>query len=166
MKKLSVVLVLAAAAAFPLFAQDNICKTAFVNELKLSRDFSLKVAEAMPDTDYNFKLTPAQMSFAEQMVHQAQAFAYFLSPFKGEKPNPAKPASMNKADVVNFVRTSFDQAIDTVSALTPEQLSKEYKGGDTGVGLLIAMMEHTAHHRASAEMYLRAKGITPPKYMD
>jgi uncharacterized damage-inducible protein DinB len=26
------------------------------------------------------------------------------------------------------------------------------------------MLDHSTNHRASAEMYLRAKGITPPKY--
>lgn len=168
MHKLSLFLAFAAAAALPLHAQDD-CKAAFVKQLKVSRDFTLKVAEAMPEADYNFKMTPPQMSFAGQMVHLSQALTYFLSAFKGEKPNPGKPASTNKNDVVAFVRSSFDQAIETVSALTPEQLSKEYKGNggsSTGVDLLIQMLEHTAHHRASAEMYLRAKGITPPAYMD
>jgi uncharacterized damage-inducible protein DinB len=168
MHKLSLFLAFAAAAALPLRAQDA-CKAAIVKQLKTSRDFTLKVAETMPDADYAFKLTPPQMSFAEQLVHLSQGLTYFLSPFKGEKPNPPKPASMNKTDVVAFVRSSFDHAIEMVDTITPEQLSKEYKGGgssSTGVGLLIAMLEHTAHHRASAEMYMRAKGITPPAYMD
>jgi len=26
------------------------------------------------------------------------------------------------------------------------------------------LMDHTTHHRASAEMYLRAKGIAPAEY--
>jgi hypothetical protein len=30
--------------------------------------------------------------------------------------------------------------------------------------LLLAMLDHCTHHRASAEMYLRAKGITPTEY--
>jgi uncharacterized damage-inducible protein DinB len=34
----------------------------------------------------------------------------------------------------------------------------------TGFELLLGLMEHTTHHRACAEMYLRAKGITPPEY--
>ncbi len=169
MHKFSLFLALTAAAALPLHAQD-VCKSAIVKQLKTSRDFSLKVAEAMPEADYNFKLTPPQMSFGGQMVHLSQALTYFLSAFKGEKPNPPKPASMKKSDVTAYMRSAFDQAIETVSALTPEQLSKDYKGGGgestSGVGMLIAMLEHTAHHRASAEMYLRAKGITPPAYMD
>jgi hypothetical protein len=40
--------------------------------MKISRDFTFKVAEQMPDTDYGFKLTPPRLSFAEQMVHLVQ----------------------------------------------------------------------------------------------
>ncbi len=168
MHKLSLFLAFAAAAALPLHAQND-CKDAVVKRLKVSRDFTLKVAEAMPDADYGYKLTPAQMSFGEQMVHLSQGLTYFLSAFKGEKPNPPKPASKSKADVVAFIRAQFDSAIQTVSSLTPEQISKEYKGmgsSASGCDMLMAMLEHTAHHRASAEMYLREKGITPPEYME
>lgn len=164
MHKLSLCLALIAAAALPVYSQD-VCKATLEKRLENSRDFTLKVAEAMPEADYGFKLTPAQMSFAGQMVHLSQGLTYFLSAFKGEKPNPPKPPSDKKADVIAFVRQQFDQAIQTVSALTPDQLSKTYKD-TSGYGLLIAMLEHNAHHRASAEMYLRAKGITPPEYMD
>jgi uncharacterized damage-inducible protein DinB len=168
MHKLSLFLAVAAVAAVPLRA-DDACKAAIIKQLKNSRDFTLKVAEAMPDADYGFKLTPPQMSFAEQMVHLSQSLTYFLSAFKGEKPNPPKPASMRKSDVLAFMRTTFDQAVQTVESLTPEQIAKQYNGmgsSSSGAGLLIAMLEHNAHHRASAEMYLRAKGITPPAYMD
>jgi len=34
----------------------------------------------------------------------------------------------------------------------------------TGLELLMFLLDHTTHHRASAEMYLRAKGITPTEY--
>jgi uncharacterized damage-inducible protein DinB len=107
-------------------AQDDV-KAAVLKHLKTSRDFTLKVAEQMPASSYDFKLTPAQMSFAQQMVHLSQAFEYFLASFSGEKPNPAKPKSMNKEDVIAFVKTSFDNGIEKISKLTPEQLSKSYK---------------------------------------
>src|SRR5205085_925437 len=117
--------------------------------------------------DFGFKLTPPQMSFAQQMVHLSEEQAGFLAPFSKEKPKAAKPASMNKKDVLAFVRQSFDASIDTVSKLTPEQISKTYSGGEgtmTGLEYLMFLMDHTTHHRASAEMYLRAKGITPANY--
>jgi|SRR5579872_402822 len=153
-------------AGLPAFAQTDV-KAALVKHLTISRDFTLKVAEQMPEADYGFKLTPPQMSFAEQMVHLAQEQAGFLEVFSDVKPNPGKPASMNKKDVIAFVRQAFDKTIGTVSKLTSAQLSKSYNSGEgnmTGLELVMFLMDHTTHHRASAEMYLRAKGITPAEY--
>lgn len=142
-------------------------QAAVVKHLKTSRDFTLKVAEAMPAADYDFKLTAPQMSFGGQLTHLSQGLTYFLSAFSGEKPSPGKPKSAGKEDVVAFVKQSFDDAIATVTKLNADQISKTYKseeGSMTGMELLLGMLDHTTHHRASAEMYLRAKGITPPEY--
>jgi uncharacterized damage-inducible protein DinB len=155
-----------ALAGLPAFAQTD-TKASLLKHLKTSRDFTLKVADQMPEADYGFKLTPPQMSFGEQMAHLAEEQAGFLAVFSNDKPNPAKPASMSKKDVLAFVRQSFDKSIDTVSKLTPAQLAKTYNSGEgsmTGLELVMFLMDHTTHHRASAEMYLRAKGITPAEY--
>lgn len=160
------VLACLAAAVLPAYAQTDM-KAALVKHLRTSRDFTLKVADQMPEADYGFKLTPPQMSFAEQMVHLAEEQPGLLAPLSGEKPNPGKPASMNKKDVLAFVRQSFDSSIDKVSKLTAAQLSKTYNSGEgsmSGLELVMFLLDHTTHHRASAEMYLRAKGITPAEY--
>lgn len=142
-------------------------KDTIVKHLKTSEDFTLKVAEAMPEADYDFKLTPPQMSFAEQLAHLTQGLEYFTASFSGEKPNPAKPSSLKKSDVIAYVKAGFEKTIAKVSQLTPEQISKTYQseeGTMTGFELLLGLMDHTTHHRACAEMYLRVKGITPPQY--
>ena len=121
----------------------------------------------MPADSYDFKLTPPQMSFAEQMIHLAQAQDFFLSYLAGKKPGDAKPSSKSKADVIAFVKASFDEAIQRVEAATIEQFHTTFKtdeGSLTGLELVLGDLDHTTHHRASAEMYLRAKGITPPQY--
>jgi uncharacterized damage-inducible protein DinB len=159
-------LTIIAAAASPAFAQMDV-KADILKHLQTSRDFTLKVAEQMPAADYDFKLTPPQMSFGQQLVHLSQAFNEFLSPMDGGSPAAAKPASLSKPDVIAFVRKSFDDAIARVSKLTPAQLAKTYTGGEgtaTGLDNLLELLDHTTHHRASAEMYLRAKGITPTEY--
>jgi uncharacterized damage-inducible protein DinB len=164
LSRLAVVLV--AASAMPAFAQVD-AKAAVLKHLKVSREFTLKVADQMPEASYDFKLTPPQMSFAEQMVHLSQALGEFLAPVVGDRLNPGKPASMTKKDVIVFVGQSFDAAIDHVSKLTSAQLSKTFNGEGgptTGLEMLMEMLDHTTHHRASAEMYLRAKGITPTEY--
>jgi uncharacterized damage-inducible protein DinB len=152
-------------SALPAVAQD--VKGALVKHLKTSAEFTLKVADAMPAESYDFKLTPPQMSFAEQMIHIAQAQAFFMGYLSSEKASRAKPASNSKADVTAFLKASFDKAIAGAEAATPEQLHTTYKTGEgmlMGWEVIMADIVHTAHHRASAEMYLRAKGITPPEY--
>ena len=161
--------VLTASAVVPLFGQQLDVKGTVLERLKGSEEFTLKVADAMPAADYGYKLTPEQKSFGWQITHLAQAMAYFTSAFSGAKPDPGKPASDSKADVIAFVKSQYEKTISLVSNLTPEQMAKNYKsdeGSANGLALLMAMSDHTAHHRACAEMYLRAKGITPPKYMD
>ena len=150
----------------PAAAQVDI-KAIVVKHLTTSRDFTLKVADQMPEADYGFKLTPPQMSFAEQMAHLASDQAGLLAPFMTGKPTPSKPASMSKKDVMAYVRQQFDQSIALVSKLTPAQIERSYPGFGspmTGLELLMFVLDHTTHHRASAEMYLRAKGITPAEY--
>lgn len=143
-------------------------KSLVQKHLQTSEEFTLKVAEAMPAENYDFKLTPEQMSFGGQMSHLASSLGYFTGSLTGVKSSGAKPASASKADVMAFVKSSFDSAMAAVDKLTPEQLAKSYKGGgnstETGYELLMGMLDHTTNHRASAEMYLRAKGVTPPKY--
>ena len=138
-----------------------------MKHLTTSRDFTLKVADAMPAADYGFKADPASDELRGADDPPLAGAHYFLSTFSGQKPNPGKPKSESKEDVMAFIRQSFDDAITTIGKLTPEQLAKTYKseeGTESGTGLLLGMLDHTTHHRASAEMYLRAKGITPPEY--
>src|SRR4026207_1175741 len=108
-------------ATQPASAQTDI-KAIVVKHLTTSRDFTLKVADQMPEADYAFKLTPPQMSFGEQMVHLASDQAELLAPFSSEKPNPGKPASMSKKDVIAFVRQSFHRAMRLVTPLNPPQI--------------------------------------------
>ena len=171
MLRISLVLLLSATVFGPAFGQElsasGDLKTMVLKHLKTSEEFTVKVAEAMPESDYDFKLTPDQMTFGGQITHLAQAILHYLAPLSTEKPAASKPASTKKADVVAFVKTSFEAAEGDVSQLTLEDMSKTFKMGNrpmSGMELILGMFVHTAHHRAAAEMYLRAKGITPPSY--
>jgi uncharacterized damage-inducible protein DinB len=139
----------------------------YQKHFKTSGDFTVAVADQMPDADYGFKLTPAQMSFGQQIEHIANANMYFFSVLAGDKPSNAKPASSNKADVIAFLKKSNDYCQKVLAGVTAEQLAKSYKSEDgemTGTELIMLSLDHTTHHRAQAEMYLRAKGIKPTDY--
>jgi uncharacterized damage-inducible protein DinB len=162
---------LSATVLSPAFGQElsgsGDMKAMVLKHLKTSADFTIKVAEAMPETDYNYKLTPDQMTFGGQITHLCQAVQHYLAPLSAEKAGTSKPASDKKADVIAFVRSTFESAEANVSKLTADDLSKTFKSGNrqmTGMELILGMFVHTAHHRSAAEMYLRVKGITPPAY--
>src|SRR4051794_16488945 len=171
MLRTSLVVLLTATVLGPAFGQElsasGDLKTMVLKHLKTSEEFTVKVAEAMPEADYDFKLTPDQMTFGGQITHLSQAVLHYLAPLSAEKAAVTRPASNKKADVVAFVRSSFEAAEADVSKLTMEDMSKTFKMGNrpmSGMELILGMFVHTAHHRSAAEMYLRVKGITPPAY--
>ncbi len=166
MKKILISFAAIACLGLSAFAADTTPATLLAH-LKKSQAFTVKVAEQMPEADYGFKLTPAQMSFAEQMAHIANSNYYFYATLAGEKFGDPKPASLSKAEVIAFLNKSFAYAESVLSKTTAEQLTKMYKaeGGQmSGLELVMLAFDHTTHHRAQTEMYLRAKGITPTEY--
>src|SRR5712672_2002706 len=70
----------------------------------------IAMAEDFPEDKYDFKPTPAQRSFAEQLLHAAGANYFFINIANGEKPpaeeDPSRAKYKAKADVVAFVKKS------------------------------------------------------------
>ena len=99
------------AVSLPAIAQDAMKKNTPVKpadpELKVVvnswNDIGRKLiamAEDFPEDKYDYKPTPAQRSFAEQLLHAAGANYYFTNPVMGQKP----PAFDAKKRIVGRVR--------------------------------------------------------------
>ena len=147
----------------------------FVRDWQVSKQFTLDVADAMPAELYAFKPNPDEMTFGEQMIHIAIANAFRFNQISGIKaPFPIdlnNLPSPEKASAVKFLEQSFDYVIAVLPKITPEQLKRtwhipSWKGRNDpdGRAMILNMFVHTAHHRAQCEVYMRAKGITPPDY--
>src|SRR5580658_1724435 len=69
------------------------------------------MAEDFPEDKYDFKPTPAQRSFAEQLLHAANDSYFFSDPAMGKKmppeEDPKRTDYKSKADIVAFVKKSF-----------------------------------------------------------
>jgi uncharacterized damage-inducible protein DinB len=132
----------------------------------------IAMAEDFPEDKYDFKPTPAQRSFAEQLLHAAGANYYFTNPLLGQKPpagdNPSREQYKTKADVVAFVKKSF---ADGAAALKAK--------GDKGMDSLIVdsfsnqqvrvydyaygFIEHSGEHYGQLVGYYRLAGLVPPE---
>ncbi|MGZ4835457.1 MAG: DinB family protein [Terriglobales bacterium] len=63
---------------------------------------------------------------------------------------------------------NFFQPPSSIPTLTDAQLAATHNSPDgrlSGREVLLAVYIHVAHHRGQAEIYLRDKGIKPPRYM-
>jgi len=165
------------ALALPVFAQTTI-KDALVKHWKTSAEFTIAVANTMPDESYNFRPNAEEMSFGQLMAHiagvnlNACANASGLTkpalpPKIAEWAKDTQKIDVDKATALSFLRDSFDFCDKAVAAMTPERMDTVVgppARNLTGFEWLWGYFTHTAHHRAQAEVYLRVKGIKPPDY--
>lgn len=140
----------------------------FVDHWKKSKALTLKVADAMPAENYDYKPFADARPFGGELQHLGQAEGFYLGRL-GKGMAPAAPKNdTSKAATVKYLTEVFDWSIGVVGQLTEADLTKEFGGGKgpgmTGLELLYQAMIHTAHTRGYAEMYLRNKGVTPPTY--
>jgi uncharacterized damage-inducible protein DinB len=173
MKRLIVMLVLLAAPGWAEPVMDLLTPEEWIGDWKMSRQFTLAVADAMPAEHYGFKPVPEQMSFGQQMLHIAYSTVYRFHQLTGAKPPfppDQPPPGTDKPAVMKLLGQSFDYVLELLPKLTPEQVSKtlkvDWQGRPEANGrqMMLNMFVHAAHHRAQCEVYLRLKGIAPPAY--
>src|ERR1700677_424131 len=119
MKRRPFLAIVPLALAFSALAQDATKKDAGVKPaepeskvvLDSWNDIGRKLttmAEEFPEDKYDFKPTPAQRSFAEQLLHAAGVNYFFTNLALGQKvpaeENPKREQYKTKADIVAFVK--------------------------------------------------------------
>ena len=139
-----------------------------VDHWQKSKDLTLKVADAMPAENYDYKPFADARPFGGELQHLGQAEGFYLG-MLGKGRAPAAPrGDTSKATTVKYLSDNFDWAIGVVGQLTAADLTKTFSPGRgpsmTGLDVLYQAMIHTAHTRGYAEMYLRNKGVVPPTY--
>jgi len=164
-------LIFASSSVFAQFTQSQM-----IAEWQRAKTYTKAYLDAMPDDGYGFKPTPEIRSFAQQMLHIADA-NYIFATVASDKPNPigetfASPHNLNektvsptKDAVTKAVMDSYDWVISTLQNMTPDQLQEATKFGKHDItrgGLYAKAFEHQTHQRGQTTIYLRLKGVTPP----
>jgi len=171
MKKLTLLIGLLAIACTTAFAQ--ITKQQSIGEWVRAKAYTKAYLDAMPADGFAFKATPEVRSFAEQMLHLADANYFFLSTVTG-KPSPLgkesveKTVAHTKEATTKAVLASYDYVIATIKTIPDASLTQSVtaEGMKTTKGLLLAKaFEHQTHHRGQTTVYLRLKGVKPPQEM-
>ena len=132
----------------------------------------IAMAEDFPEDKYDFKPTPAQRTFAEQLLHAANANYFFSKPAMGEKPpaeeDPKRDQYKTKADVVAFVKKAFADGAAAIKAKGDNGMNdmivdpfehKQYRISDLAYGFI----EHSGEHYGQLVVYYRLSGLVPPE---
>jgi uncharacterized damage-inducible protein DinB len=153
-------------------AKAQLTSADIAKEWERSKAYTKEYLEAMPETSYGLKPTPEMRSFAQQMLHLADANYGLGSLALGTKAPSApgeleKSADQSKAKVMSTVMGSYDFMISNIGKMTPAQLKESVKlfgqfemDRHTALG---KSLEHQAHHRGQTTVYLRLAKVTPPQ---
>jgi uncharacterized damage-inducible protein DinB len=150
--------------------------TEFIQDWKISKQFTLDVANAMPAEFYSFKPNAEEMSFGEQIIHIAGSNVFRFQQITGIQPpfpfNPSTIPPTDKQSAMKLLEQSFDYVITVLPQVTSEELKRTWdlptwkaRPQPNGRTMMMNMLVHIAHHRAQCEVYLRVKGIKPPDYV-
>jgi uncharacterized damage-inducible protein DinB len=137
-----------------------------------AKDYTKEYLDAMPEEGLSFKPTPDIRSFAEQMLHLANANFAFASTATGAA-NPQQGKNLEKIDeyktkegLTKIVMESYDFVIKSVKGMDMKKMDEPVKffGRDlTRAAALEKGFEHQTHHRGQTTIYLRLKGVKPPQ---
>ena len=182
MKRIPFLAIVLLACAFPAHAQDAMKKDGAAKpadaEVKVVLDSwnevgskLIAMAEDFPEDKYDFKPTPAQRSFAEQLLHAAGSMYYFTNPVMGQKPpageDPKRDQYKTKADIVAFVKKSVADGAAAIQSKGEKGLTTEvvYLPDQKARVLDIAygLIEHSGEHYGQLVVYYRIAGLVPPE---
>jgi len=132
----------------------------------------IAMAEDFPEDKYDFKPTPAQRTFAEQLLHAAGANYFFTNLALGQKPpaeeDPKRDQYKTKADVVAFVKKSYADGAAAIKAkgdkgmndlITDPDSHQQTRIYDEAYGFI----EHSGEHYGQLAVYYRVAGLVPPE---
>jgi len=133
------------------------------------------LADAMPADRYDFRPTNGAFeearAFAEQVKHVACSNFAFFNEIEGKEPptgcDVGGPSSARtKAELMTYLRESFDYAEGVIRAMTPANAlgptNGPYGGQSTRLALTTVAVWHASDHYGQLVVYLRLNGLVPP----
>ncbi len=137
-----------------------------------AKTYTLACLEAMPAEHYGFRPAEEMRSFAEQAVHIAQVNCFFLSKITDKTPpiDTLETENLPKEEVIPLLASSFEYVAEVVAGYTEADHNRKVSlfGGQVqanGPKLFYLTRDHLTHHRGQMVVYLRLKGISPPRFV-
>ena len=122
------------------------------------RDATLKTADAMPDSRYDFRPTEHDNSFAERLIKMAENIDKQFAEIS-HQPSPfAMPDSLDAATVKKVVGAAFDFGAKSIDGVKDNI--------DAARGQILAAMSDASEARGESQAYIAARNMVTPEEAD
>jgi hypothetical protein len=144
----------------------------FIKDWERAKAYTIDYLNTMPADKYSFKAQDSIRSFAQQMLHLAQANVGLLASVIGSPSSFAmanlegSPTAQTKDSVMYYVTASYDYVINGLKKFNIASFgekSKFYNFEETKYAWFLKAFEHQTHHRGQTTVYIRLQGIKPPQ---
>jgi DinB superfamily len=167
------------AQASPAQAAPKAAKSPSTEVLEAWNEIGRKLvdmAEDFPEDKYDFKATPAQRTFADNLLHVASDYCREISAIKGSQVGPAITPDKDftrkdfptKADVVKLLKQTVADGAAVIKEQGEAGLTRESKSPyeDSLQHVWYTWMgsiEHAGEHYGQLVVYYRVAGLVPPE---
>ncbi|TVQ43024.1 MAG: DinB family protein [Saprospirales bacterium] len=132
--------------------------------------YTLDIADLMPAEHYEYRPTPEIMSFAEQLLHMTANMNWLGNSYLNANSHSVSELDSvsGKEDILTVLNEGFENAVMAFKNISIEELDDEvefFAGPMTKRQIIHLMNDHLTHHRGQLIIYLRMKGIKPPRYV-
>lgn len=141
----------------------------FKQKWKNAAEYTIEIAEMMPEDQYDFRPAPGMRSFREQVMHMMSNMTWLSSSYLSKQSfeHDLKKKDYSKAEMLELLKTSTKFAADIVDQLDPKVMEQKvdfFAGPMSKRQILTLMNDHFTHHRGQIIVYLRLNGFKPPRY--
>lgn len=149
----------------------DLIRNQFVADWERAKTYTKEYLDAMPADKYAFRAQDSVRTFAQQMLHLAQANIFLGYNATGKERiftgrNLEQVSSAQSKDSVTYyVMGSYDYMIDAIKNMDMTKLEEKVGRGtfaSTRFGWLLKTFEHQTHHRGQTTIYIRLVGVKPP----
>ena len=166
MKRIALNLFLCAAMAVTAAHAQNKISEDTKASYQSAKEYLLKSAEKMPESEYSFQPTPEVRTFGQLIAHAAEAQMAICGWAKGPSAKAVKQEpKTSKADLIAALKASNDFCDAVYNSMTDQggaEIVKTPFGSKPKLGVLALNNEHDAETYGTIVVYLRIKGIVPP----
>jgi uncharacterized damage-inducible protein DinB len=135
------------------------------------KDTMMKISEAMPEDKFGYRATPTQRTWAEQILHVAEANVNQIGRLGPKAMAPViNMKATSRAEILRALADSFDYGTAALNEQTDASMVEaatntrfdRFMGPSVKARVVYYVIGHTWDIYGQMAVYLRLNGITPP----